>query len=81
MPLPLKSVDKLIRKAGAHRVSEKAAKELTVALEETAIEVAQEAIRLAEHAGRKTVKPEDIELAFRRMGPRQPGPEYPDKLG
>ncbi|KYK31004.1 MAG: histone family protein [Theionarchaea archaeon] len=67
MPLPLASVDKLIRKAGAHRVSEGAAKELAVHLEETAIEVAREAITLANHAGRKTVKAEDISLAQKRI--------------
>ncbi|MBU6997223.1 MAG: histone family protein [Theionarchaea archaeon] len=67
MALPLASVDKLIRKAGAHRVSEDAAKELAAHLQETAIEVAREAITLADHAGRKTVKAEDIALAKKRM--------------
>lgn len=67
MPLPLASVDKLIRKAGAHRVSEGAAKELSVHLEEIAVDVARESITLANHAGRKTVKAEDIDLAKRRM--------------
>lgn len=46
MLLPLASVDKLIRKTGAHRVSEGAAEELVAHLEETAIEVAREAITL-----------------------------------
>lgn len=67
MALPLASVDKLIRKAGAHRVSEDAAKELATHLEEIAIEVGREAITLAEHAGRKTVKAEDVSLARKRM--------------
>lgn len=67
MPLPLATVDKLIRKAGAHRVSESAARELAAHLEETAIEVAREAITLSEHAGRKTVKSEYIELAKKRI--------------
>ncbi|KYK38836.1 MAG: histone family protein [Theionarchaea archaeon] len=67
MALPLASVDKLIRKAGAHRVSEGAARELSVHLEEMAIDVAREAITLANHAGRKTVKAEDIELAKKRI--------------
>ena len=67
MVLPLASVDKLIRKAGAHRVSEGASRELSVHLEEMAIVVAREAITLAEHAGRKTVKAEDIELARKRI--------------
>ena len=61
------SVDKLIRKAGAERVSEDASKALARILEEEAIDVAREAVALAEHAGRKTVKKEDIELAIKRM--------------
>jgi histone H3/H4 len=67
MVLPLASVDKLIRKAGAHRVSEGAARELGAHLQDTAIEVAREAITLASHAGRKTVKAEDIRLAQKRL--------------
>lgn len=67
MELPLASVDKLIRRAGAHRVSEDAARELSSHLEETAIDVAREGIMLAQHAGRKTVKAEDIELAKKRV--------------
>ena len=46
------SVDKLIRKAGAERVSEDAAKELAKILEQEGIELAREAVALAEHAGR-----------------------------
>jgi histone H3/H4 len=68
MPLPTASVDKLIRKAGAYRVSPGAAEELASYLEEIAIEVGREAITLAEHAGRKTVKAEDIKLAQNRLG-------------
>ncbi len=67
MALPLASVDSLIRKAGAHRVSEGAAKELATHLQEIAIEVAREAITLANHAGRKTVKAEDVRLAQKRI--------------
>ncbi len=66
MLLPLASVEKLIRKAGAYRVSKGAAKELASYLEDVAIEIAREAIILSEHAGRKTVKVEDIKLAQKR---------------
>ncbi len=61
------SVDKLIRKAGAGRVSEDAAIALAKILEEEAVDIAREAVALAEHAGRKTVKKEDVELAVKRM--------------
>ncbi len=67
MPLPIASVEKLIRKAGAYRVSKGAAKELASYLEDVAVEVAREAIILTEHAGRKTVKVEDIELSRKRL--------------
>lgn len=68
MQLPLASVDKLIRKAGAYRVSKDAAQEMGIHLEDIATEIAQEAITLAEHAGRKTVKTEDVQLAIKRLG-------------
>ncbi len=67
MQLPRASVDKLIRKGGAHRVSEGASKALSAHLEAAATEIAREAITLAEHAGRKTVKAEDIGLAKKRV--------------
>lgn len=61
--IPLASVDKLIRKGGAERVSEGAARLLGEHLEALATEIAREAISLAEHAKRKTIKKEDIKLA------------------
>ncbi|MBU7010339.1 MAG: histone family protein [Theionarchaea archaeon] len=67
MPLPLASVEKLIRKAGAHRVSKGAAKELASYLDDVAIEIAREAVILSEHAGRKTVRAEDINLSRKRL--------------
>ena len=66
MPLPIAAVDRLIRKAGAHRVSEGAARELSAHLEEVAMKVTREAIELTEHAGRKTVQAGDIKLALKR---------------
>ncbi len=55
----------LIKSAGAERVSESAAKALAEILMEIGMEVSTEAIKLARHAKRKTVKKEDIELAKR----------------
>lgn len=61
--LPIAAVDRIIRKAGARRVSESAARELAEVLEEYALDIANEASELADHAGRKTVRDTDIRLA------------------
>jgi len=65
--LPLAPIDRLIRKAGAYRVSEEATAALRKILEEIAIEISREAIELAHHAGRKTIIDDDIELATKRI--------------
>jgi len=57
---------RICKKAGASRVSEAAAKALAKELEEVGIKIAKEAIDYAMHAGRKTVKAEDIEIAARK---------------
>lgn len=58
---------RLCKKAGAERVSEAAAKELAKTLEEIGIKIAKEALDYAMHAGRKTIKTEDIEIATRKV--------------
>jgi histone H3/H4 len=58
---------RLCKKAGAERVSETAAKELAKALQDIGIKIAKEALGYAMHAGRKTIKSEDIEIAARKV--------------
>lgn len=53
----------ILKRAGAERVSEKAARAFAEVLMEVAADIATDAVRFANHAGRKTVKGEDIELA------------------
>ena len=65
--LPVAAVDRIIRKPGARRVSEDAATALSEVLEERAIVIAGEAAKLAEHAGRRTVRDVDIRLAAKRV--------------
>ena len=64
--LSLNATDKIIRQAGADRVSDDAKQALAETLQERGIELAKEAKRLAEHAGRKTVNKTDIQLVIKQ---------------
>ncbi len=61
--IPLAVVERIARKAGVERISREALEELKELIEEIAEDLAMEAAELAKHAGRKTIKPEDIKLA------------------
>ena len=58
---------RLCKKAGADRVSESAAKELAKVLDDIGVKIAKEALDYAMHAGRKTLKSEDVEIAARKV--------------
>ena len=63
MSLPNAPIERIIRKAGAERVSEDAIEELKSAVEEAGEEIAKEAAEMSNHANRKTVTKEDVEMA------------------
>lgn len=62
--IPVAPVKRVIKNAGAERVSDDAAEALRNILEERGTEIAQDARRFANHAGRKTVREEDIEAVI-----------------
>lgn len=63
------AVRRLIEMAGADRVGDDAVEEMGKILEDFAVKVGKEATGLARHAGRKTVKAQDIQLAIKRIPP------------
>ena len=60
--LPLASVERIARKAGAKRISSEAVKELEKCVDEIGLELALEAAQVARHAKRKTILKHDIKL-------------------
>lgn len=64
--IPLAAMEKIMKKAGAERVSDKSKAALKAVIEDIADEIAVDATKLAFHAGRKTVKAGDIRLATKR---------------
>jgi len=65
--LPLAAMEKVLKQSGAERVSDKAKVALKNVVEDRAETIALKAIKLAAHAGRKTVKADDIRLAAKEL--------------
>jgi DNA-binding protein len=57
------AVERIIKKAGAERVSSDATETLALILEEYGVFLAREAKKMADHAGRKTLRGTDIRMA------------------
>ena len=67
--IPVAPVDRLIRKTGSDRVSDKAAERLAQILEEVGEVLARRASEITEHTGRKTISDKDIDLAYKQWKP------------
>lgn len=61
--IPKAAAEKILKQAGAERISADAKDALVAYMEADALKVAEKAIKMAAVAKRKTVKAEDIDLA------------------
>lgn len=61
--LPIAPIERILRNAGAQRVSPEGANALKELMEEFANEIAVKAVKMAKHAGRRTIRAEDIMMA------------------
>jgi DNA-binding protein len=64
--LPIAAVTRIAKKNGAERVGSEAADIMVQKTEDYIAGIVKEAVKLANHAGRKTLKEEDIDLASRK---------------
>ncbi|MFP6578158.1 MAG: histone family protein [Candidatus Nitrosopelagicus sp.] len=65
--LGLSPMYRILKKSGAERVSDESANELRRVIEEIAESIAKNAVDMSIHAGRKTIKAEDIKLASKQF--------------
>ena len=63
----LAAMYRVLKKSGAERISDDAADELRKVLEEVGVRISRQAVDLSVHAGRKTIKPDDIRLAAKNV--------------
>ena len=65
--LGLSPMYRILKKSGAERVSDESANELRRVIEEIAESIDKNAVEMSIHAGRKTIKAEDIKLASKQF--------------
>lgn len=58
--LPISPFERIAKRAGVKRISKDALEELRDVIEELGMEMAEKAVKISRHAGRKTIKREDI---------------------
>ena len=58
---------RILKKSGAQRVSDESANELRRVIQEIAEAIAKNAVDMSSHAGRKTVKADDVKLASKQF--------------
>ena len=61
--LPLLPFERIAKKSGVKRITASAVAELRDIIEDDAVKLSDQAVRLSKHAGRRTVTAEDIKFA------------------
>lgn len=64
--IPKAAVARLMEEAGAQRVGADGVAALTAFLEKITMDIGVKAVRVAKHAGRKTIQESDIRLALQK---------------
>ena len=64
--IPKAPAARILTNAGAKRVSADAAESFSDVIHDIALEISEQAVRIAKHSGRKTVQSGDIRLAARK---------------
>ena len=64
--LPLLPFEKIAKKAGIRRMSRDALEELRDVMDEYALELAEQAVRISRHANRRTVMEDDVRFVATR---------------
>jgi histone H3/H4 len=63
--LPLLPFERISKKAGAKRISKPALEELRDIIDEIGTDIAERAVKISRHAGKRTVMAEDVRFVLK----------------
>ena len=63
--LPLLPFERIAKKAGAKRISKQALEELRDIMDEIGSDIAEKAVKISRHAGKRTVMAEDVKFVLK----------------
>jgi histone H3/H4 len=63
--IPKAPIGRIVKNAGAKRVSDEALEELSLILQTYAEKISGQAIKIAKHSGRRTILESDLKLALK----------------
>lgn len=63
--LSLLAFERISKKAGVKRISKEAVEELRDVIEEAGTEIAEKAVRVSRHAGRRTIMAQDVKFVHK----------------